>query len=227
MRPPGSTGAPSYSNPTAASSRPASSTGAPSTSHHNPAAASSTPRPAASTGVPPRAAASSSSLAPALAAPVRAASVNDYRANVERQTREQKSVGGVISMVVYVLVGLFLVGGLLAGYGSYVIFKQIHQQSLTLTDLDNRYTAQNQALSAQLKASNDSLTEALTQTQAQLSRQQELVTREQDSINRLVTASDSNAAAWRQERQSRAAEEASLRIRVRNLEDQPRLNPER
>jgi hypothetical protein len=117
---------------------------------------------------------------------------------------------------------MFIMAGLLAGYGSYVIFKQIHEQSLTLADLDSRYTAENKTLSAQIKASNDSLTEAMTQAQGQLSRQQELLTREQDSINRLITASDANASAWRQERQSRAAEEATLRLRMRNLEDQSR-----
>jgi hypothetical protein len=153
--------------------------------------------------------------------------VNDYRANVERQAREQKSVGGIISMVVYALVGLFVIGGLLAGYGTYVIFKQIHQQSLTLADLDSRYAAQNRALSAQLKASNDSLTESLTQTQSQLNRQQDLLGREEDAVNKLIAANEANTTAWRQERQARAAETASLRSRIRDLEDEPRLTPNR
>lgn len=128
-------------------------------------------------------------------------------------------------MVVYGLAGLFVLGALLAGYGAYVITKQLHQQSVTMSDLDSRYSAQNRALTAELKATNDSLTEALTKTQGQLSRQQELLVRQQDSINKVITADDANIAAWRQERQARAAETASLRNRLRNLEDQPRLGP--
>jgi chromosome segregation ATPase len=153
--------------------------------------------------------------------------VNDYRANVERQSREQKSVGGMIAIIVYTLAGLFVLGGLLAAYGAYTISRQMHQQSVTLTDLDSRYSAETQALTAQLKASNDSLTEALTQAQAQLKRQQELLAREQEQLtrqqdvsNKLVTANDAITAALRQERQQRAAETATLRAHVRTLEEQ-------
>ena len=131
----------------------------------------------------------------------------------------------MISIIVYALAALFILGGFLAGYGALVISKQLHRQSVTVSELDSRYTAQNQALTAQLKATNDSLTQALTQTQAQLARQQELLTRQQDTLNRLLSATQDNTTAWRQERQARASETASLRIRVRDLEDQPRLRP--
>ena len=131
----------------------------------------------------------------------------------------------MIAMIVYGLVGVFILGAILAFYGGYVITRQIHQQSVTMTDLDSRYSAENQALTAQLKASNDSLTEALTQTQAQLKREQELILRQQDSINRLTLTADASTAALRQEHQGRIAETANLKARVRILEEQPHFGP--
>ncbi len=147
--------------------------------------------------------------------------MNDFRSNAERQAREQKSMGGIIAIIVYSLVGLFALGTILAGYGAYVITRQIHKQSLTLSDLDTRYTAENHALTVQLQATNDSLSRSL----AQIARQQELLTRQQDALNKLADAAEANTAAWRQERQARAAEAASLRSRIRDLEDEPRFSP--
>ena len=160
--------------------------------------------------------------APSVYAPARAASTHDYKANVERQAREQKSVGNVISLVVYALVACFIFAVVLAGYGGYTITRQIHQQSVTLSDLDSRYTAENKALTDQLKASNDSLTQALSQTQAQLVRQQGLAARQEEMINKLSAEDDANASLLRQERIARAAETATLRARMRTLEEQSR-----
>ncbi len=125
-------------------------------------------------------------------------------------------------MVVYALAACFVFAIVLAAYGGYTITRQIHQQSVTLTDLDSRYNAENKALTDQLKASNDSLTEALSQTQAQLVRQQGLLARQEEMINKLSAEDDANAALLRQERIARAAETATLRARMRSLEDQAR-----
>ena len=149
------------------------------------------------------------------AASTRPATVVDYRTNVERQAREQKSIGGVLAIVVYVLIGFFVLGASLAGYGLYAISKQLHQQSLTIDELDKRYAAQQQVLAAQLNATIDTLTKA----QAQIGREQELILQQQEAINKLIAANDATATALRQERQSRASETASLRERVNNLEN--------
>jgi Spy/CpxP family protein refolding chaperone len=161
------------------------------------------------------------SATPATTSPSRAAGVTDYRANIERQSREQKSVGGILSLAVYSLIGLFVLGALLASYGAYVFSKQIHQQSVTMSDLDNRYAAQNQALTAELKTTQ----EALVQVQAQSQRQQELLVRQQEAISKLLAAGTDDANAIRQEKAARAeeasiraSETAALRSRVRTLE---------
>jgi hypothetical protein len=159
---------------------------------------------------------STPSAAPARSTPstTRAASVVDYRTNVERQSREQKSVGDLLSIIVYTLIGLFVVGASLSGYGTYVIFKQLRQQSVTVSDLDARLSAQNSALATQLQTTVTTLSEA----QAQIGREQELILKQQETINKLIAAAQDNAAAIRTERATRADETASIRERLRDLE---------
>jgi hypothetical protein len=145
----------------------------------------------------------------------RPASTVDYRANVERQSREQKSVGNILAYVVYGLIAFFVISAGLAGYGSYVIFQRLHDQGQTVSDLDARYAAANKDLNAKLAATQDTLGQA----QAQIGRQQDLIVKQQEQINRLISATSDNESALRQEKQSRSQETASLRARVRDLED--------
>jgi len=186
-----------------------------------PAQDKETPSPMKSTpaATPASSTSASSTSAPratTTAASTRPASVVDYRTNVDRQAREQKSVGGILSILVYTLIGLFVLGGLLAGYGIFVLSKQIDQQSVTVSDLDKRYSADNQALNAKLATTLDTLTTA----QAQIGRQQELIVKQQDTINKLLAASEDNASAIRQEKAARAQETSNLRAKLRDLEYQ-------
>jgi hypothetical protein len=146
--------------------------------------------------------------------PARTSTVHDYRTNLERQSREQKSICSLLSILVYVLIGFFVLGSSLAGYGIYALSKQIKQQSLTIGDLDKKYASENQKLDERLQATLDNLTQA----QAQIGRQQALILQEQEAINKVSAANDANAAALRQERAARAEEEADLRARIRDLE---------
>jgi hypothetical protein len=152
------------------------------------------------------------------AAAVRPATVVDYRTNVDRQAREQKSVGGVLSIIVYVLIGFFVLTASLAGYGTYALSKQIHKQSLTIDDLNTRYNAETDALTAKIATANDNVTQVQAQSQAQEARLQDLIVKQQDSINKLIAADNAATSALHTERQTRAEETASLRARLRNLE---------
>jgi hypothetical protein len=155
-----------------------------------------------------------SSVARAATSSPRPATTIDYRANVERQSREQKSVGNLLAYVVYGLIAFFVIGALLAGYGTKVIFDRLHDQSATVSDLDARYTAENKDLNAKLATTQDTLTQA----QAQIARQQDLILKQQEELNRLIAATNDNTSALRAEKQARAEETASLRERVRDLE---------
>jgi hypothetical protein len=181
-----------------------------------------TPTPSMKTTTPPAAttgpAAAYRSL-PSAATASRPASVSDYRANVERQAREQRSVGNVLAYIVYAIGALLILGAGLAIYGGYTLSRQIHEQSMTINDLDARYSAQNLKLTQALTATD----ETLAQAQAQIRREQELILRQQDSINQLVTANNDCVAAIRQERSARAEETASLRTKIRSIEETPRL----
>ena len=139
----------------------------------------------------------------------------DYRANVERQSREQKSVGNILSYVVYALIAFFVISAGLAAYGADIIFAKLHDQSTTVSELDARYSAANQDLTAKLATAQD----AITQNQAQIARQQDLLMKQQEQLNRLMAAATDDAAAIKAEKAARAQETANLRGRVRDLEN--------
>jgi hypothetical protein len=151
----------------------------------------------------------------------RPAGVSDYRNNIDRQAREQKSIGGILNIIVYGLIAFFVLAAILAGYGAHDVYKQLHQQSVTVSDLDSRYAAANQQLTDELKATQ----QAVIQTQSQLNRTQELAVRQQDTLTRLQAALDAETEALREERATRAAEtsirvseNSALRARVHALE---------
>ena len=182
---------------------------------------SATPNPPMkpSTPTPSTAAASPSTVSTYRATPSstpRTSTASDFRANIDRQSREQKSVGDVLSYIVYAIGALLIIGAALAIYGGYTLSRQIHEQSVTMSDLDARYAAENKQLTAALGTTNDTLEQA----QAQIRRQEEMIARQQDTINKLVTTNDEIVAALKQERLQRASETANLRARVRSLEDE-------
>jgi uncharacterized coiled-coil protein SlyX len=177
------------------------------------ASAASAARPVNNTG-----ATASSATRPAASAATsatRPAATNfDYRSNVERQSREQKSVGSILAYFVYGLVAVFIIGASLAGYGAYTINQQLHDQSTSLSSLDSKYDGKVAALNKELAATQDTLAQA----QAQISREQDVINKEQEQLNQLVTQLNDNAAALKSERSARQSEAASLRARIRDLE---------
>jgi len=156
-----------------------------------------------------------SSLARSAASSPRPATTGDYRANMERQAREQKSVGNILAYVVYGLIAFFVISAGLAAYGADIIFKQLHDQSATVSDLDARYAAANKDLTAKLAATQDTLSQA----QAQIARQQSVIVNQQEELNRLIAGMNDNANAVKAEKQARAQETASLRAQVRDIEN--------
>ena len=177
----------------------------------------------------PAAAASSAStmraVSTSVAAPSstsRPAGVTDYRSNIDRQSREQKSIGGILNIIVYGLIAFFVIAAILAGYGAHDVYKQLHQQSVTVSDLDSRYSQATEQLGDQIKTTQQSV----QQLQAQLNRTQELAVRQQDTITKLQAALDAEVEAMRQERATRAAEtsirvseNSALRARIHALEE--------
>ncbi len=184
------------------------------------ASASSTSTASATTPLRTSAATTAASaVRPSTTASARPAGTIDYRANVERQTREQKSVGNILSYVVYGLIGFFVISAGLAGYGTKVIFDRLHDQSMTVSDLDARYAAATKDLNAKLATSQDTLSQA----QAQITRQQALIVSQQEELNRLIAATNDNVNALKLEKQARTQETSALRARVKDLENREAL----
>jgi hypothetical protein len=177
-------------------------------------AATTTTRPAsttpAATTVPTsvtRPAASASASRPSI--------TSDYRANVERQSREQKSVGSILSYVVYGLIAFFVLAAALAGYGGYVLSQRISDQSVTVNQLDTKYASANKELIAKLATTQDTLNQA----QAQITRENDLIVKQQDELNRLIAAINDNTKSLAVEKQARIQEAINLRARIRDLEN--------
>ena len=151
--------------------------------------------------------------------PTRPAATNfDYRANVDRQTREQKSVGSILAYFVYGLIAFFVLAAGLATYGSVVIFDKLHDQATSISGLDDKYSQKVDELNKRLAATQDSLIQA----QAQNARQLDLLNKQEEEINQLRAAlnaaSSASAEAIHAEAHARSQEAASLRARIRDLE---------
>lgn len=94
-------------------------------------------------------------------------SFNDYRQNVQRQSREQKLFGTVVGALVYALVGAILLVAGLAAYGGYVLSRQIKEQSATISELESRFNTQLVALSESLKQTRETVDALETASQIQ------------------------------------------------------------
>jgi len=175
-----------------------------------------TPSPSSSSTSSPSTSSTTSTAARPATTATRAPSVSDYRSNAERQSREQKSVGDVLSVLVYTLMAVFVLGFSLAGYGAYVITKQLNKQSVTMNDFDKRYASDYTDINSRLTTTQENLTQA----QAEIARQQDLIVKQQDALNKLIAAMDDNTSAIKQERATRAQETANLRSRLKDLEYQ-------
>jgi hypothetical protein len=227
--------------PTSSTSRPASTpqstpnrptgtsnAGSGTTSHSTQQAPASRPAGSAPSGASAARTVSTTVAGPAASS--RPGGVSDFRANIDRQSREQKSIGGILNLVVYALIAIFVCGAGLAAYGAHVIFRQLNAQSLTVSDLDSRYSAANQELNAQLKTA----AQAVLELQTQVTREQDLALKQQDTIGKLQAALTTDTESLRQERSARATETSirisettALRGRLRALEsrDQSTYRP--
>jgi hypothetical protein len=210
----------SAATPVTSSTRPATAPSATTSSAARPASAGTAP----ASATRPAAATSSAASRPATAAvtPVTAARPSgggfDYRANVERQSREQKSVGSIISYVVYGLIAVFVIGAALATYGTVVIFGQLHDHATSISGLDAKYAQKDAELTKALLTTQDTLAQANTT----LAQQRDLLTKQEEEISQLHaainTASSASADAIRAEARARANEAAALKARIRDLE---------
>jgi hypothetical protein len=123
--------------------------------------------------------------------PPRNSGIPDYKSNIERQAREQKSVGGILSIIVYCTVALLLIGGGLAFYGLYVLKEQVSGQAVTISDLQRKFDAKTTELQNRLLSTQETLNQAL----AQMNRENEVIVQQGEQINKLIKVGEDQAAA--------------------------------
>ena len=210
--------------PTASSAssatRPATAATTTTTSAARPTSAAS----AANSSVRPASAASATASRPVTASVAPAAATRpagggfDYRANVERQSREQKSVGSILAYFVYGLIAVVVIGASLATYGTVIIFDRLHDHATSISSIDDKYAQKDAELTKAIVTMQDTL----SQSNATIAQQRDLLNKQEEEINQLHAAinaaNTATADAIHAEARARANEAAALKARIRDLE---------
>ncbi len=128
--------------------------------------------------------------------------LSSYTKNIERQSREQKAVGTLLSGVGLSLLVVVTFVALCAGFGGYVLYKQIRNQSVTIENL--QASTDNQLAD---------LNETLVKTREELATTDRLLKAQNEQ---LITTRQQLAAAQTQVKNDRKFfEEISTKLSVR------------
>ncbi len=115
---------------------------------------------------------------------------SDYKGNVERQAKEQKSFGSVLSIVVYVLLAFVVTTAGLAGYGLYILKEQVSGQASTIHQLQDDEKVTTDALASRI----GTLEQQLKDSQAQVDRQNEVLQQQEQKVNQILSDLHTEAA---------------------------------
>jgi len=134
--------------------------------------------------------------------------ISDFRKNADRQRREQKSVTSLLSGVAYALIGGILLVAILAGFGGYVLYKQIQNQAVTVAQLNDKLDGQ----IAALKIEQEQFKKFATDQAA-------FDVEVKEKLGKISAAADRTSAALRDEKESRAKDLAAIQKRLGRLEN--------
>lgn len=65
---------------------------------------------------------------------------SQFQKNIQRQSHEQRAVGSLLSGMAIALMTIIVLVAILAAYGGWVLSRQIQQQSVTITEIDSKFT---------------------------------------------------------------------------------------
>jgi uncharacterized protein HemX len=141
--------------------------------------------------------------------------ISDFRRNTDRQRREQRAATNLLSGVAYIFLGGLVLLAVLAGFGGYVLWKQIKNQSVTVAQLNAKVDQQDTELSQRIEQIREEI-KAQAEAQAATDQQQ------QDRIGKLASLQEKVAAALREEKDARAKDVVLLAKRLQKLENASR-----
>lgn len=128
-------------------------------------------------------------------------SMSDFRRNAERQSKEQKSTGTILSGIAYGLIAAILLVASLSAFGGFVMWRQIQNNATTVAQVNDK-------LNAEVAALREEAAEARKATD-------EVIKRQQEQINRLTAVTEQQRGAFVAEQKKRDREIQALQAAIK------------
>jgi len=132
-------------------------------------------------------------------------SMSDFRRNAERQSKEQKVTGNILSGIAYALLAVILIVASLSGFGGYVMWRQIQSQATTVAQLSDKLNNEVAVLREE---------SAITKKNAN-----ENFRRQQEILNKTTVALEQQRASFLAEQKKKDREILSLQGRLNRIEN--------
>ena len=138
-------------------------------------------------------------------------SMSDFRRNAERQSKEQKTTGNILSGIAYALLAVIMIVASLSAFGGYVMWRQIQSQATTVAQLSDK-------LNNEVAVLRDEA--AITKKNAD-----ENFRRQQEILNKTIVSLEQQRANFLAEQKKKDREILSLQGRLTRIEN--RINSNR
>lgn len=138
-------------------------------------------------------------------------SMSDFRRNAERQSKEQKATGSILSGIAYSLLAVIIIVASLSAFGGYVMWRQIQSQATTVAQLSDQLNSEVATLRQEAAQSRKTSEEAFR--------------RQQESLNKLTVSLEQQRATFLAEQKKKDQQIQSLQSRVSRIES--RFTPNR
>ncbi len=132
-------------------------------------------------------------------------SMSDFRRNAERQSKEQKATGNILSGIAYALLAVILIVASLSAFGGYVMWRQIQSQATTVAQLSDKLNNEVAVLREE---------SAITKKNAD-----ENFRRQQEILNKTTVALEQQRASFLAEQKKKDREILSLQGRLNRIEN--------
>jgi len=132
-------------------------------------------------------------------------SMSDFRRNAERQSKEQKVTGNILSGIAYALLAVILIVASLSAFGGYVMWRQIQSQATTVAQLSDKLNNEVAVLREE---------SAITKKNAN-----ENFRRQQEILNKTTVALEQQRASFLAEQKKKDREILSLQGRLNRIEN--------